>query len=570
MGEQPPALLPSGTEPSALLEALSSQLIALAGGGDCHIYLRDDDLHAYVLHWPPQSNSSEYQLFAYSLPQQIEVGLPAGAGIQRFELPGPQHPRGICYLIDAPRRIENDAKLDQLLTSSAREFYYQRLLRTEEREQKYIRLLHSAVTSVNSSDSIASKLQSLCHLVQRKSGFNSEAAIAFLADPASKSGRMKCVAASPPQILPLRASYSFDSSAINVFASSFTTDIVLNLKEAGTPAGPQLPLLGEPADATLVPLLPSRRVRNYVAIQIKTTYRLHGYFLLVNKRPSGPGHRSWFTDNDARFLSSIGIALAPVVEAALRVESVLRGSDAALHLLLTLASRLINFVHPEEFSQALTHATMAIAHCLKTANMLRPSLQAQASIEALHELIADLEGVKTRLDHLLGTVRIWRDSAADSSLFEVIDPNKLMSEVRDYANQQIQFQHLSLELDLSCEDVTFRADRISLQVVLLGLLSILSRLSPNSSATRVILTVTAEITIRQLGLAIYCEPNTRTAHALLELLTGDIPATNQVDILATDRFLLKMIQGITQQLGIRLEGMPGDSGTGFLVTIPLT
>ena len=67
-----------------------------------------------------------------------------------------------------------------------------------------------------------------------------------------------------------------------------------------------LPLLGGGYDEHFVAQLPSQKIRSYIVVQIKSPSETRGILLLVNKQPSGPGHRSWFTNADDVMLTNIG------------------------------------------------------------------------------------------------------------------------------------------------------------------------------------------------------------------------------------------------------------------------
>ena len=119
----------------------------------------------------------------------------------------------------------------------------------------------------------------------------------------------------------------------------------------------------------LAALLPSRRYRSFLGIPLVLGDEVHGVLALVNKIPSSPGHRDWFTADDYEYLSLLGTELAAVLESGRYLRTLSEVGVTALRMQRiasfgTLAQRV-----PHETSNPLAVARLALAN-------LRTDLQA--------------------------------------------------------------------------------------------------------------------------------------------------------------------------------------------------
>ncbi len=62
--------------------------------------------------------------------------------------------------------------------------------------------------------------------------------------------------------------------------------------------------------------LPSGVYRSYIGVPLRLGHEVLGTLELVNKIPSRPGHRDWFTDDDERYLLLLATAICGVLEGA--------------------------------------------------------------------------------------------------------------------------------------------------------------------------------------------------------------------------------------------------------------
>lgn len=68
--------------------------------------------------------------------------------------------------------------------------------------------------------------------------------------------------------------------------------------------------------AEIAAYLPSGVYRSYIGVPLRLGHEVLGTLELVNKIPSRPGHRDWFTDDDERYLRLLSTAICGVLEGA--------------------------------------------------------------------------------------------------------------------------------------------------------------------------------------------------------------------------------------------------------------
>ncbi|MGD1993776.1 MAG: GAF domain-containing protein, partial [Anaerolineae bacterium] len=85
----------------------------------------------------------------------------------------------------------------------------------------------------------------------------------------------------------------------------------IQIRETGQASEWQDPHLAE-----ITPHLPSGAYRSFVGVPLRLGDEILGTLQLVNKIPSSPGHRDWFTDDDEGYLRLLSTAIGGVIEGA--------------------------------------------------------------------------------------------------------------------------------------------------------------------------------------------------------------------------------------------------------------
>jgi hypothetical protein len=449
---------------NAVLNEIAAHLLDMTKGQTCQVFLWDEDLGRYVLRWPLNS-SDPLEVSSYGSIQEIESGFSREMTITKFELPGTNRILGLSYVTNPTHDVSPD-EVGNFLSEQSIKIESERLRRTEERQEKYMRLLRGVSEELRADIELVPKVKNIAKTLQI--GFRCEALLVFLRDP-NQTSMFSCIASSPER-LGLVDSVSFEEQGLNLFTSNFTPDVdVVNIKQVAH----QMPLIGETADSILIRQLASRRLRGYLAVRIRAPNRTLGYLLLINKVPSGPGHRVWFTNQDSVLVESVGRQLVSIIDSWLRDQVVKSGRDA-FRLLLALASRFNSFVPPEEVTRILfpakvnnQNATVRLEKLLE----LEPDRK-----EELGKILADLKACGGQLVSLQSLC----DKRATSTEFnakEEVKVNDLFSDIRDFVNESGLLRSVSLVVKPITNQPTLNvADASTLKVLLLASIHILSNL----------------------------------------------------------------------------------------------
>lgn len=447
---------------NTILSETANYLIDRCRGSGCDIFLRDSDLEKLVLRWPVDS-SAIYGVPTFNSRQEVEDRYYIGTRTLWFELRG-EGVDGFCFVTNPENEVSQD-DVAPFLQEQALKVEEARKLRSAERPTKYVPLLGEIDIVIRSAKNPVEALTQAAEIArgeaQEERGFNCEMMLVFLRD-SERPNWFKCVALSPPDN-ELKTIASFEKDAPRVFTSKFSSDEnVINVKEASYPP----PLLGESIDSVLFRHLESGKLRCYIAAKVITARRLLGYILLINKKASEPGHRTWFTNDDKTIIRVLSEKMATVIESWQEDQVSRRMMDS----LLRMVSLIHNFRLPEDFGQAL------IAASAKNRNAL----------ERLQELSEIDSQSKAELNHVLNDVR---DSAAmlrllqdmynrsqrggGAMLHEKMGANKLFYEVRDFVHNSGMFRDVHLIIKPSPVQISAESEA-SLMVALLACVKILS------------------------------------------------------------------------------------------------
>ncbi|MBL7063447.1 MAG: GAF domain-containing protein [Anaerolineae bacterium] len=176
----------------------------------------------------------------------------------------------------------------------------------EKRRARYFRLLLDIGGELDPRRPIAEMLQAVTGRVRQ--GFRTEGCLIYLRAEES-AGRMVLQAASGlPETL--------TGKLTCVVGEGPTGHIV----RTGTPVQIREPAaLGDwnvPHVAEIASHLPSGVYRSFVGVPLRLGDEVLGTLELINKIPSSPGHRDWFTDDDEEYLRLLSTAICGVLEGA--------------------------------------------------------------------------------------------------------------------------------------------------------------------------------------------------------------------------------------------------------------
>ncbi|MDY6875237.1 MAG: GAF domain-containing protein [Chloroflexota bacterium] len=176
----------------------------------------------------------------------------------------------------------------------------------EKRRARYFRLLLDIGTELDPRRSIGEMLQAVVNRV--RGGFRTEACQIYLRDEES-AGRVVLQAASGlPDALIGELTY--------VAGEGLTGHIVRNGYPIQIRELAALEDWNDPHAAEAGAHLPSRVYRSFLGVPLRLGDEILGTLELVNKIPSAPGHRDWFTDDDEEYLCLLSTGICGVLEGA--------------------------------------------------------------------------------------------------------------------------------------------------------------------------------------------------------------------------------------------------------------
>ena len=176
----------------------------------------------------------------------------------------------------------------------------------EKRRARYFRLLLDIGGELDPRRSIAEMLQAVTGRVRQ--GFRTEGCLVYLRAEENADRMVLRTASGLPETL--------TGKLTCVVGEGPTGHIV----RAGTPVQIREPAaLGDwnaPYVAEIASHLPSGVYRSFVGVPLRLGDEVLGTLELINKIPSSPGHRDWFTDDDEEYLRLLSTAICGVLEGA--------------------------------------------------------------------------------------------------------------------------------------------------------------------------------------------------------------------------------------------------------------
>jgi len=157
----------------------------------------------------------------------------------------------------------------------------------------------------------------------------------------------------------------------------------------------------DPYAAQIAAHLPSGVYRSFVGVPLQLGEEILGTLELINKIPSAPGHRDWFTDADESYLRLLSTAIGGVLEGARYLKTLNDVGITAMRMqqvasLGTLAQRILH-----ETANPLAAARLATANLRATMGGAAASSSHETAIERLDRIESSLDQVSDKLFNLL-------------------------------------------------------------------------------------------------------------------------------------------------------------------------
>ena len=176
----------------------------------------------------------------------------------------------------------------------------------EKRRARYFRLLLDINGELNPQRPIAEMLQAVTNQVRR--GFRTEACLIYLQAEEDVHQAVLRAASGLPEELITKLTYM---AGEGLSGHILKTGRPVQAREQST-----LKQWDDPHSMEVASHLPSGGYRSFVGVPLRVGDQILGTLELINKIPSAPGHRDWFTDDDQEYLLLLSTAIGGVLEGA--------------------------------------------------------------------------------------------------------------------------------------------------------------------------------------------------------------------------------------------------------------
>jgi len=176
----------------------------------------------------------------------------------------------------------------------------------EKRRARYFWLLLDIGTELDPRQPIGEMLQAVVNRV--RDGFRTEACQIYLRTEEDVHRVVLRAASGLPGALIGKLAYMSGEGLTGHIARN---GIAVQIREAAALEDWDDPLIAEVA-----PHLPSGGYRSFLGVPLQLGDEILGTLELINKIPSAPGHRDWFTDDDEGYLRLLSTAIGGVLEGA--------------------------------------------------------------------------------------------------------------------------------------------------------------------------------------------------------------------------------------------------------------
>ena len=176
----------------------------------------------------------------------------------------------------------------------------------EKRRARYFRLLLDISSELDPRRSVAEMLRAVADRVRL--GFRTEGCQIYLRTEEDVHRLVLRAVSGLPQALVGRLAYMAGEGLTGHIARAGTA---VQVREAR-----MLAAWDDPHAADVAAHLPSGVYRSFLGVPLRLGEEVLGTLELINKIPSAPGHRDWFTDDDEGYIRLLSTAIGGVLEGA--------------------------------------------------------------------------------------------------------------------------------------------------------------------------------------------------------------------------------------------------------------
>jgi signal transduction protein with GAF and PtsI domain len=176
----------------------------------------------------------------------------------------------------------------------------------EKRRARYFRLLLDISGELDPRRPIAEMLQAVTKRVRQ--GFRTEGCQVYLRTEENGNRAVLQAASGLPETLVGKLTYGVGEGLTGYILRTGTP---IQIRETAA-----LTDWDDPHIAEVASHLPSSLYRSFLGVPLRLGANVYGTLELINKVPSSPGHRDWFTDDDEEYLRLLSTAICGVLEGA--------------------------------------------------------------------------------------------------------------------------------------------------------------------------------------------------------------------------------------------------------------
>jgi GAF domain-containing protein len=255
----------------------------------------------------------------------------------------------------------------------------------EKRRARYFQLLLGIGAELDPRRPIAEMLQAVTEQVRQ--GFRTEGCLIYLqAEEDVHRAVLRAVSGLPETLIGKLTYMAGEGLTGHVFHAGTPVQI----REAAA-----LENWDDPHIAEVAPHLPSGVYRSFIGVPLRLGDEILGTLELINKIPSAPGHRDWFTDDDERYLRLLSTAIGGVLEGARYLK--------ALNDVGVTAMRMQRVASFGTLAQRIRHeAANPLAVARLAATNLRSDLQEKPVFSQKPGSLRRLDVIETSLNEVSG------------------------------------------------------------------------------------------------------------------------------------------------------------------------
>ena len=275
----------------------------------------------------------------------------------------------------------------------------------EKRRARYFRLLLDIGSELNPRRPIDEMLQAVVDRVRQ--GFRTEGCLIYLQAEEDVHRAVLRAVSGLPKTLIGKLTYMGEGLTGHIFH----TGTPVQIREVAA-----LEDWDDPHIAEVASYLPSAAYRSFIGVPLQLGDEILGTLELINKIPSSPGHRDWFTNDDEEYLRLLSTAIGGVLEGARYLKTLGEVGVTAMRMQRvasfgTLAQRIRH-----EAANPLAVARLALTNLRSDPQDLRRLDIIETSLNEVSSKLLELLKFSQRIG-FVRTITNWNDVVREALIW---------------------------------------------------------------------------------------------------------------------------------------------------------